>query len=133
MTLDSSEALVPSPDTTPSLSAGTEAAVATRQMDRSLAKSLAWRAAGDWSSQIFSWVSLLVVVRLLTPADFGIVGMAVILLPYLRYISEFGIPRAIITLRDLSEDQIAQGNDAAQQARFLVFNNIDEIDKIGIL
>jgi teichuronic acid exporter len=121
MTLDSSEALVPSPDTTPSLSAGTEAAVATRQMDRSLAKSLAWRAAGDWSSQIFSWVSLLVVVRLLTPADFGIVGMAVILLPYLRYISEFGIPRAIITLRDLSEDQIAQLNTIALMLGFACF------------
>lgn len=121
MTLDSSEAIVPSPDTTPSLSSGSEAAVASRQMDRSLAKSLAWRAAGDWSSQIFSWVSLVVVVRLLTPADFGIVGMAVILLPYLRYISEFGIPRAIITLRDLSEDQIAQLNTIALMLGFACF------------
>src|SRR5690348_12627609 len=77
------------------------------EMDRSLVNSLMWRAAGDWISQIFSWASLLIIVRLLTPADFGIIGMAVILFPYLRYISEFGIPRAIITLPDLTEDQIA--------------------------
>lgn len=82
-------------------------------MDRSLVKSLAWKAAGDWVSQIFSWASLLVVVRLLTPADFGMVGMAVILLPYLRYLGEFGIPRAILTLRDLTDDQIAQLNTVA--------------------
>ncbi|MBO0911616.1 MAG: lipopolysaccharide biosynthesis protein, partial [Acidobacteria bacterium] len=49
-------------------------------------------------------------VRLLTPADFGIVSMAVILFPYLRYLGEFGIPRTIINLRELTENQIAQLN-----------------------
>jgi teichuronic acid exporter len=83
---------------------------AARKMDHSLARNLTWRAAGDWVSQIFSWASLLIVVRLLTPADFGIVAMAVILLPYLRYLGEFGIPRTIINLRQLTEDQIAQLN-----------------------
>jgi O-antigen/teichoic acid export membrane protein len=79
-------------------------------MDRSLARNLTWRAAGDWVSQLLSWASLLVVVRLLTPADFGIAAMAVILLPYLRYLGEFGIPRTIINMRDLTDDQIAQLN-----------------------
>jgi len=79
-------------------------------MDHSLARNLTWRAAGDWVSQILSWASLLVVVRLLTPADFGIVAMAVILLPYLRYLGEFGIPRTIVNLRELTDDQIAQLN-----------------------
>jgi teichuronic acid exporter len=81
-----------------------------RTMDRSLAKNLTWRAAGDWVSQLLSWTSLLIVVRLLTPADFGIAAMAVILLPYLRYVGEFGIPRTILNLRDLSDSQIAQLN-----------------------
>src|SRR5690349_16864869 len=79
-------------------------------MDRSLAGSLAWKAIGDWISQAFAWASLLIVVRLLTPADFGLVAMAVILLPYLRYVGEFGIPRVIVNFPDLSEDQIAQLN-----------------------
>jgi teichuronic acid exporter len=80
------------------------------EMDQSFARSLVWRATGDWSSQILSWASFVIVVRLLTPADFGIVAMAVILLPYLRYVSEFGIPRTIITFRDLTEDQLGQLN-----------------------
>ena len=81
-----------------------------RNMDRSLAHSLAWRAAADWASQILSWASLFVVIRLLTPADFGIAGMAVVLLPYLRWISDFGIQRSVVNLRDLSHEQLAQLN-----------------------
>jgi len=79
-------------------------------MDHSLARNLTWRAAGDWVSQLLSWASLLIVVRLLTPADFGIVAMAVILLPYLRYLADFGIPRTIVNLQELTDDQIAQLN-----------------------
>ena len=83
-----------------------------RKLDRSLVHSLAWRAAGDWASQIFSWASLLIIVRLLAPSDFGMVAMAVIFFPFLRQISEFGIPRIIVTFRDLSDEQIGQLNTA---------------------
>jgi PST family polysaccharide transporter len=82
-------------------------------MDRSLAHSLAWRAGADWFSQILSWSSFLIVVRLLTPADFGIVAMAMVLWAYLRYLGEFGIPQTIVTLRDLTEDELAQLNTVA--------------------
>jgi O-antigen/teichoic acid export membrane protein len=82
-------------------------------MDQSLAHSLAWRAGADWFSQILSWSSFLVVVRLLTPADFGIAAMAMVLWAYLRYLGEFGIPQTIVTLRDLTEDQLAQLNSVA--------------------
>jgi PST family polysaccharide transporter len=82
-------------------------------MDQSLAHSLAWRAGADWFSQILSWASFLIVVRLLAPADFGIVAMAMVLWAYLRYLGEFGIPQTIVTLRDLNEDQLAQLNSVA--------------------
>jgi PST family polysaccharide transporter len=84
-----------------------------REMDRSLAHNLVWRAATNWVSQILRWVSLLIVARLLAPKDFGIAAMAVILWPYLRYVGEFGIPQTLVTLRDLSEDQLAQLNTIA--------------------
>jgi teichuronic acid exporter len=84
--------------------------VAARKMDRSLIRSVAWNAAGDWISQIFSWAAFLIVTRLLTPADFGIVAMAGTLGPFVQYFSGTGIPRAIVTLRDLTEEQLAQLN-----------------------
>jgi teichuronic acid exporter len=82
-------------------------------LDRSLAGSLAWRAAANWSSQILTWVSFLIVARLLSPADFGIVSMAVILYSYLRYVGQFGIPVTVVTQRDLTESQLAQLNTIA--------------------
>lgn len=72
--------------------------------------SVAWNAASDWISQIFSWASFVVVMRVLSPADFGIAAMAVLLLPYLGQLTSFGIPRAIVNLRDLTEDDLAQLN-----------------------
>jgi len=91
----------------------TEAAASSRRMDQSLAHSLAWRAGADWFSQVLSWSSFLIVVRLLTPADFGIAAMAMVLWAYLRYLGEFGIPQTVVTLRELDEDQLAQLNSVA--------------------
>lgn len=92
-----------------------------RKMDQSLARSIAWRAAGDWISQFFSWVSLLIIVRLLSPADFGVVAMATVLLPYLRCIGTFGITRIIVNFPDLSEDDIAQLNSFSVVLGLLCF------------
>jgi O-antigen/teichoic acid export membrane protein len=76
----------------------------------SLASNLAWRAAANWSSQIVSWAALLIVVRLLSPSDFGLVGMSVVLFWYLKFLGEFGIMATVIRNRDLSEEALAQLN-----------------------
>jgi teichuronic acid exporter len=76
----------------------------------SLAANLAWRALANWSSQLVSWASLLVVVRLLTPADFGLVGMSVILFWFLKFLGSFGITQSVIRHRDLSDETLAQLN-----------------------
>jgi O-antigen/teichoic acid export membrane protein len=81
--------------------------------DRSLAHSVVWNAAGDWLSQLLSWAAFLIVVRVVPPADFGIAAMAVLLLPYMNLVIAFGIPRAVVTLRDLSEHQLAQLNSVS--------------------
>jgi teichuronic acid exporter len=79
----------------------------------SLAGNLAWRAVTDWGAQIVSWASLLVVVRLLAPSDFGLVAMSGVIYSFLRLAGEFGIPITIMTLRDLTEDEIAQLHSVA--------------------
>ena len=107
---ESQQTQVPNLDKPASEVDSASARTRSRNLDHSLVHSLAWRAIGDWASQVFSWASLLVIVRLLAPADFGMVAMAVILFPFLRQISEFGIPRIIVTFRDLTDDQMAQLN-----------------------
>ena len=80
------------------------------QRHSSLAINLVWRAVANWSSQLVSWGSLFVVVRLLNPSDFGIVGMSMILYSYLRFLGGFGITPTVIRHRDFSEETLAQLN-----------------------
>ena len=85
----------------------------SRNLDRSLARAVAWNAATRWISQILSWVSTIVVARLLTPYDYGIIGMAALYLNLAMYVSQAGISDAIIALRDLTRRQIAELNTLA--------------------
>ncbi len=84
-----------------------------QNLDRSLARAVAWNAAARWISQILSWASTIVVARLLTPYDYGIVGMAGLYLNLAMYVSQAGISDAIIALRDLTRRQIADLNTLA--------------------
>jgi PST family polysaccharide transporter len=58
--------------------------------------------------QIVSWFVYLLVARLLTPADFGIAALTVLLMPHLGVFMGLGIPRAVVALPPLSDDQLAQ-------------------------
>jgi len=77
-------------------------------LDQSLVRSVAWNAAVSWATQIVGWLVSLEVMRLLTPRDFGIAALAVILMPFLGQIAGLGIPRAIVALPDFTENQLAQ-------------------------
>lgn len=76
----------------------------------SLATNLAWRTLANWTSQAVSWAALMVVVRLVSPADFGLVGMSVILYWYLKFVGQFGLPATVIRHRELSQETLAQLN-----------------------
>jgi PST family polysaccharide transporter len=83
------------------------------QIDRSLVHGVVWTGGIKWASQVAAWASTIVVARLLTPSDYGLVGMATLYLGLLSLLSEFGVGAAIVTLRDLTEDQIAQMNSVS--------------------
>ena len=101
--------------TTQSLPRPVESAAPTapRDLDRSLVHGIAWTSGGKWASQLLSWASTLIVARLLSPDDFGIVGMASVFLGLVTLLSEFGLGSAIVTLRQLTEDQLAQLNSVS--------------------
>ena len=77
-------------------------------LDGSLVRGLAWTGAVRWGSQVLSWLSTVVVARLLTPADYGLVGMAAVYLGLVLLVNDFGLGSAIIQRRDLSENQLAR-------------------------
>ena len=90
----------PSPQSPPDL----------RELDRSLLRGIAWTSGAKWAGQILAWASTLIVARLLTPEDYGLVGMASVYLGLITLASEFGLGSAVVTLRNLSDARVAQLN-----------------------
>lgn len=84
-----------------------------RNLDRSMVRAVVWNAAAKWTSQILSWVSTIFVARLLTPYDYGLVGMSGLYLALATLMSVVGIGDAVVTLRDLTRRQIAELNTVA--------------------
>jgi len=80
------------------------------ELDRSMVRAVAWNAVAKWITQILSWAATIVVARLLTPKDYGLVGMAGVYLTLVGLISQTGIAEAVLTLRDLTRRQIAELN-----------------------
>jgi len=91
----------------------TRTAVEERALDRSLLRGVAWTAAAKWASQALSWVSWLIVARLLSPEDYGLVGMAAIYLGLITLLSEFGLGAAVLAVRELGVEQLNQLNGLA--------------------
>jgi len=80
---------------------------------RRLAGGLAWTAASTWSAQLLSWASTLIIARLLSPEDFGLVGMATVFLGLVTVLSEFGLGSTVVYRRAVGNDQLDQLNTLA--------------------
>lgn len=76
-------------------------------LDRSLASGVAWTGAVKWAGQVVSWVTTLIVARLLAPDDFGIMGMATLVLGFIELVNEFGVGAAIVQRKDIHEELIS--------------------------
>jgi PST family polysaccharide transporter len=76
-------------------------------LDRSLLSGIAWTGGMRWFAQLLSWVSTFIVARILTPADYGIVGMALVYVGLLELIGDFGVGLAIIQQRSLTREDVA--------------------------
>jgi len=77
------------------------------RIDRLLVRGIAWTGVVKWVSQLLSWMSTILVARLLNPEDYGIVAMAGIFVGFIGLLNEFGLGAAIVALRHLTEEQIA--------------------------
>lgn len=78
----------------------------SRELDRSFVSGLAWTGAIRWLGQLASWAITILVARLLTPADYGLVGMATVYLGFTQLLCEGGLNAALLRRRDA--DPVAQ-------------------------
>jgi O-antigen/teichoic acid export membrane protein len=82
--------------------------VTRESLDRAFLHGLAWSAVGRWLSQVFRWVATILTARLLLPVDYGIVGIAMMIVGLLQYVAEFGFGAAIVQQRSLSQTTVRQ-------------------------
>lgn len=82
-------------------------------LDRTLARGIAWTGGVRWASQILNWIATIVVARLLSPEDYGFVGMATVFFGFVMLVNEFGLGSSIVVVRDLDRQQIARLNSLA--------------------
>ena len=63
-----------------------------------------------WFAQLLSWAATFVVARLLTPSDYGLVGMAAVYVSLMTLLSEFGIGTVVIAFSDFDDAMLAELN-----------------------
>ncbi|PKL93501.1 MAG: hypothetical protein CVV20_03330, partial [Gemmatimonadetes bacterium HGW-Gemmatimonadetes-1] len=63
---------------------------------------MGWNASGRWVGQLISWSSTLVVLRFLTPADYGLVAMGGTLFSLITLLGDGGMRGAIVNRQERS-------------------------------
>lgn len=72
----------------------------TADLDRKIIRGTAWVALGYGGGQVISFGLLAVLAHLLTPADFGLVSLASIVIVVMTYLQESGLGMALIRQRE---------------------------------
>jgi O-antigen/teichoic acid export membrane protein len=69
---------------------------------------LYWAAGGRLAAQLVSWAITIVVIRLLSPADYGLLAMATVFIEFFAMMSQFGAGTAVIQAQELDERKLRQ-------------------------
>lgn len=69
---------------------------------------LRWTVAAKLSAQVVTWVLTIYVVRLLDPADYGLMSMAMLSVGFLSVLNDLGLGAAIVQRRNIDDDLLRQ-------------------------
>ncbi len=94
------------------------------KLDRAFAGGLAWTAGAKAMTQLFSWVSILVIARLLSPAEFGIMDMAGFFVGLTNILAEFGVGTAVLQMHELDRTALRQLNAASVAMCALAYGGV---------
>ena len=77
-------------------------------VDHSLVSGMAWTAVLRWSAQLVSWVGTAFAARLLSPGDYGLVGMAMLAIGLVRMVEDFGMDAVLVQDRSIGGERQAR-------------------------
>lgn len=82
---------------------------------------LRWSAGLRIVSQVATWAMTLIVIRLLSPSDYGLMALASIVLTFLLMINELGIGPALVQKESLDDDDLRQAFGIALISNLVLF------------
>lgn len=88
---------------------------ASHNPKRTLILGAAWTVGTRWSIKAMGFLSTIIMARLLLPADYGIVAMAMLVVGLIEALMDFGAITALMRKRDVTRDEI----DSAWTLRLL--------------
>jgi O-antigen/teichoic acid export membrane protein len=71
-------------------------------------RSFLWQGGAQFGTQLVSWVSTLIVIRLLTPGDYGLLAMATLVLGFLFVVADLGFGSAIVQSKTIDERSLRE-------------------------
>jgi O-antigen/teichoic acid export membrane protein len=77
-------------------------------IERQVVAGLKWSAAGKLIAQTFSWIVTLVVVRLLSPDDYGLMALGGVIVTTIAAVAELGLGASLVQAKDISRDELAR-------------------------
>ena len=82
-------------------------------LDRTIVHGMTWTAGIKAATIVVSWACTILLARILSPVDYGIVTMATVYVGLTTMVTDFGLGAAVIALPELSEKLAAQLHTAA--------------------
>lgn len=70
---------------------------------KQVSKGVAWLSVFKFISQTLSWVTTILIARILTSSDYGLMEMATVFTGYIDFFVEFGISSAIVHRKEISK------------------------------
>jgi len=67
-----------------------------------------WRSGGQIVTQILSWVSTLMVIRILNPADYGLFAMAQAVIAFMTFLNGYGLVSALVQSETIDTHKLRQ-------------------------
>jgi teichuronic acid exporter len=69
---------------------------------------LGWSAGARFTGQLITWIITIIVMRLLTPGDYGLMAMAGVFIVFLALLNELGLGAALIQRQEIDETTLRQ-------------------------
>lgn len=82
-------------------------------LKHSFVQGLLWTGGMKWATQLISWPIMLVIARILTPADFGFVALVTVWTRLIMLLTEGGLGAAVVLGPPIGRDQLRQLNAVA--------------------